>query len=274
MTAIDLQLDLDSLKRRQQATWASGNYAAVAARIPIVAERLCDAADLRAGDRVLDVATGSGNAALAAARCGCDVTGVDFVPGLLERARIRAVAEGLDAEFQVGDAERLPFPDSSFDAVTSVFGVMFAPNQERAAAELLRVCRPGGIIALANWTPDGFLGELFRVTRRHVAAPAGAPDPMRWGTEEGIRELLGEDLAGLLIQRRTYTFRFRSAGEFVEFFRINYGPTLSAFGALDASGGQRLAAEIAATVTRHDRRGGNGPVAIPGTYLEILAIRQ
>lgn len=274
MTAIDFPLDLDSLKLRQQATWASGDFAAVAARIPIVAERLCDAADLRAGDRVLDVATGSGNGALAAARCGCEAVGVDFVPGLLERARVRAVAEGLDAEFRVGDAERLPFPDGNFDGVLSVFGVMFASDQERAAAELLRVCRPGGVIALANWTPDGFLGDLFRVTSRHAPPPAGVPDPMRWGTEDGIRELLGPQLAGLLIQRRTYTFRFRSVLEFVSFFRTNYGPTRKAFAALGETAATRLAAEIAATAARHDRRGGTGPVAIPGTYLEVLAIRR
>src|SRR5512147_2374154 len=177
-------IDLASIKRRQQTTWASGDYASVAARIPIVAERLCDAADIHAGDRVLDVATGTGNAALAAARCGAVVTGVDYVPALLDRGRIRATAEGLEVDYQEGDAEALSFADDSFDAVLSVFGVMFAPDQEKAAAELLRVCRPGGTIALACWTPDGFIGEMFRAMARHVPPPSGLRSPMEWGSEE------------------------------------------------------------------------------------------
>src|SRR5918998_2023283 len=175
--------DLGAVKQRQQQAWASGDFHVVAARIVLVAEQLCDAADLHAGWRVLDVATGSGNAAIAAARLGCDVVGVDYVPALLERGRERAAAEGLEVELLEGDAEALPFPDASFDAVLSVFGSMFAPDHERAAAELLRVCRPGGTIALASWTPDGFLGDFFRTMATHVPPPAGVRSPMLWGSE-------------------------------------------------------------------------------------------
>lgn len=267
-------IDLTSIKQRQQATWASGDYASVAARIPIVAERLCDAADLRAGDKVLDVATGSGNAALAAARCGTMVTGIDYVPALLERARIRAMAEGLMAEFREGDAEALPFKDGAFDAVLSVFGVMFAPDQEKAAAELLRVCRPGGTIALACWTPDGFLGEMFRTMARHVPPPAGLRSPMEWGSEARLRELFGDGVSALLVQPRIYTFRFRSAEEYVHFFREHYGPTLKAFAAIDPAAQERLRRDLVDTVRAYDRRGGSGPIAVPGMYLEMIAIRS
>jgi SAM-dependent methyltransferase len=176
--------DLAAVKARQQKMWASGNYAAVAARIVSMAEHLAEAADLRPGDRVLDVATGSGNAALAAARYGAEVTGVDYVPELLERARARAAAEGLEITFAEGDAEDLAFPDASFDAVLSALGVMFAPDQERAAAELVRVCRPGGTIGLVNWTPAGFIGQLLKTVTRHVPPPAGVRPPSQWGTEE------------------------------------------------------------------------------------------
>src|SRR5438093_4803003 len=175
--------DLRAVKQRQQQTWASGDFAVVAARIVLVAEQLCDSADLHAGWRVLDVATGSGNAAIAAARLGCTAVGVDYVPSLLEQGRKRAAAEGLAVELLEGDAESLPFPDASFDAVTSVFGCMFAPDHAQTAAELLRVCRPGGKIALASWTPEGFIGELFHTVAAHVAPPAGVPSPMLWGTE-------------------------------------------------------------------------------------------
>src|SRR5262249_53571569 len=173
--------DLSAVKKRQQLAWSSGDCAVVASRIVLVAEQLCDRADLRAGWRVLDVATGSGNAALAAARHGCTAVGVDYVPALLERGRRRAAAEGLPVELIEGDAEALPFRDASFDAVTSVFGTMFAPDHAKTAAEVLRVCRPGGTIALASWTPDGFVGELFRVISRHVPPPAGVASPMLWG---------------------------------------------------------------------------------------------
>jgi ubiquinone/menaquinone biosynthesis C-methylase UbiE len=265
--------DLDAIKARQQQTWASGDYAAVAATIPIISEQLCDSADLRAGWRVLDVAGGSGNTALAAARCGCEVVSLDYVPSLLARARERARSEGLALETIEGDAESLPFPDAAFDAVVSCVGVMFAPDHQRAAAELLRVCRPEGTVAVANWTPDGFIGALFATTARHVPPPAGLTPPPLWGTEEHVRELFGDGVRTLRATRRSYTFRSRSPEHFVEFFRDHYGPTLKAFAALDADGGQALAEDIAALVRRFDRLGGDGPVACPADYLEVVATR-
>jgi SAM-dependent methyltransferase len=238
--------DLAALKRRQQAAWASGDFHVVAARIVLVAEHLCDSADLRAGWRVLDVATGSGNAAIAAARLGCHAVGVDYVPALLERGLQRAATEGLDVGLLEGDAEALPFPDRSFDAVLSVFGAMFAPDHARAAAELVRVCRPGGTIALASWTPQGFVGELFRTVAGHVPPPAGVASPMLWGAEAHLRELFGGGITSLEVVERTFTFRFRSADEFVEFFRTWYGPTVKAFAALDADGRGALRRDLVA----------------------------
>jgi SAM-dependent methyltransferase len=266
--------DLGAVKQRQQQAWASGDFHAVAARITLVAEQLVDNADLRAGWRVLDVATGSGNAAIAAARLGCIVVGVDYVPSLLERGRERAAAEGLDVTLLEGDAEALPFPDRSFDAVTSVFGSMFAPDHEQAAAELLRVVRPGGTMALANWVPEGFIGELFRTVAAHVPPPAGVRSPMLWGTENHLRELFGDGIASLAVTERTFTFRFGSAEEFVGFFRRWYGPTVKAFDAL-ATGRARAALErdLVELARRHDRLGA-GATAIPATYLEAVAITR
>src|SRR5215203_1837856 len=216
--------DLAAVKERQQQTWSSGDFHAIAARITLVAEQLVDTADLHAGWRVLDVATGSGNAAIAAARLGCDAVGVDYVPALLDRGRLRAAAEGLEVELVEGDAEALPFPDASFDAVTSVFGSMFAPDHRKAAAELLRVTRPGGTIALASWTPTGLIGDLFRTTGAHVPPPAGVASPMLWGTEAHLRELFGDGIASLEVTERTYTWRFPAAEDFVAFVREWYGP--------------------------------------------------
>jgi SAM-dependent methyltransferase len=267
------QPDLVAVKRRQQQTWASGDYAAVAARIVVMAEHLVDAADLRAGERVLDVATGSGNAALAAARSGCEVTGIDYVPELLERGRARAAAEGLAVTFAEGDAEDLPFPDASFDAVLSCVGVMFTPDQERAAAELLRVCRPGGTIALANWTPTSFVGQLFRTVTRHVPPPARVRPPGLWGTEERLRELLGTALSKLEIKQHTFVFRFRSPEEFAQFFRDNYGPVRKAFEALDDPGCQRLYADLVSLAEENDRAPG-ASVAMASEYLQAIAIRK
>jgi SAM-dependent methyltransferase len=274
MNATAPTLDLIAVKAKQQETWSTGDYAVIAARIALVAERLAEAADLRAGSRVLDVATGSGNAAIAAARSGSEVIGVDYVPALLERARRRADAEGLEVTFLDGDAESLPFPDASFDAVLSVFGAMFAPDQERTAAELLRVTRPGGTVALANWTPDGFIGGLFRTVGRHVPPPAGLRSPIEWGTEPRLQELLGGGVARLDVQERAFTFRFRSAEEFVDLFRTWYGPTAKAFAALERAGQVALADELTALARSHDRLGdGAGAVAIPATYVEAIATK-
>lgn len=270
----EIQPDLAAVKQRQQLAWASGDYHAVAARIVLVAEQLCDAADLRAGSRVLDVATGSGNAAIAAARLGCEVVGVDYVPELLERARARTAAEGLDVELLEGDAEALPFPDASFDAVTSVFGAMFAPDHRRTAGELLRVTAPSGTIALAAWTPDSFIGELFRTVAAHVPPPAGVPSPMLWGTQGHLSELLGDGIASLHVRERTFTFRYRSAEEFVDFFRRWYGPTLKAFAALDDSARDALQHDLVALAQRFDRLDEDGAIAIPSTYAEAVARRR
>jgi SAM-dependent methyltransferase len=265
--------DFEAIKQRQQQAWASGDFAVVAARIVLVAEQLCDTADLHAGWRVLDVATGSGNAAIAAARLGCSAVGVDYVPALLEVGRMRAAAEGLSVELLAGDAEALPFADAAFDAVTSVFGSMFAPDHRQAAAELLRVCRPGGTIALASWTPDGFIGDLFRTVGAHVPPPPGAQSPMLWGTEAHLRELFGEAIASLEVTERTFTWRFRSAEDFVSFFRLWYGPTLKAFAALEGSGREALELDLVALARRYDRLGTDA-IAIPATYTEAVAVRR
>jgi SAM-dependent methyltransferase len=267
------QPDLAAVKGRQRQTWASGDYSAVAARIVPMAEKLVEAADLQAGQRVLDVACGNGNATLAAARCGCEVTGIDYVPELLERGRARAAAEGLEVEFAEGDAEDLRFPDGAFDAVLSVVGVMFTPDQERAAAELARVCRPGGTIAVANWTPTSFVGQIFRTVTRYVPAPAGVRPPGLWGTEERLRELLGPAVSRLEVTARQFVFRFRSPDEFVDLFRTTYGPVHKAFLALDEPDRERLRAGLATLATQFDR--GPGPsVAMPSDYLEAVAVRS
>jgi ubiquinone/menaquinone biosynthesis C-methylase UbiE len=264
-------LDLATVKARQQATWASGDYAEIATLIVPVAERLSNSADLRAGSSVLDVASGSGNAALAAARLGGVVTGIDYVPALLERARERAAAERLRVDFSPGDAEEIPFPDESFDAVISVFGSMFAPDHHRAAAELVRVTRPGGTIALAAWTPEGFIGSMFRTVASHVPPPPGLSSPLLWGTEEHLADLFGSEVAWAH-RRRTFTFRFTSAEAFVETFAANYGPTLKA---LEAAGSERhaLARDLRDLARSWNRLQQPGPIAVPSAYLESIGHR-
>lgn len=266
--------DLAAIKARQQQTWSSGNFAVVASRIVLVSELLADNAQLRAGSRVLDVACGNGNATLAAARCGAAAVGVDYVPALLEDGRARAVTEGLDVEFQLGDAEALPFPDDSFDAVLSVFGAMFAPDHQRTAGEILRVVRPGGTVGLASWTPDGFIGEMFRVITSYVPAPAGVQSPLLWGTEEHLGELFGPHAENIQSVDRTCTFRFASAEAFVAFFRRWYGPTLKAFDALGDAERAVLAADLADLARSHDQYRDTGSVAIAARYLEsVLTVR-
>jgi SAM-dependent methyltransferase len=265
--------DFAAVKQRQQATWASGDFAVVAARLVFPAEHLCETADLQAGWRVLDVATGSGNAAIAAARRGCDAVGVDYVPALLEQGRKRAAVEHLAAEFVEGDAEDLPFPTASFDAVTSTYGVMFAPNHRRAAAELARVCRPGGRIALACWTPDGFIGETFRVFSRYLPPTPGLEPPVRWGDETYQRDLFADSAASFAAYRRTAIFRFRSAEENVQIFRTYYGPALRAFETLPPAQRDALYQDLIALARRYDRNAGAGPVAIGADYLETVIVR-
>lgn len=266
--------DYAAIKQRQQQTWASGDFSVVAARILFQAELLCETADLQAGWRVLDVATGSGNAALAAARRGCEAVGVDYVPALLERGRVRAAAEHLSVEFLEGDAEDLPFPAASFDAVTSIYGVMFAPNHRRAAAELARVCRPGGRIALACWPSQGFIGETFRLFSRYLPSTPGLQPPVCWGDETYQRELFGDAAASITSYPRTAIFRFRSAEENVEFFRTYYGPTLRAFESLPADRQQALNVDMIALARRFDRNSGSGSIAIAADYLETVIVRK
>ncbi|HJZ46220.1 MAG TPA: class I SAM-dependent methyltransferase, partial [Roseiflexaceae bacterium] len=214
--------DLAAVKRRQQATWSSGDYAVIGTTLSITGELLCEAVDLRSGQRVLDVAAGNGNATLAAARRWADVTSTDYVAALLEGGRAKAAAENLPVTFQEADAEDLPFADSSFDVVLSVFGVMFTPNQELAAQELLRVCRPGGTIGLANWTPEGFIGQVFRTIGKYIPPPAGVKSPALWGTEARLRELFGAGITALMIQQRFFVFRYRSAQHWLDVFRTYY----------------------------------------------------
>lgn len=261
-----------SRSSRPQATWAAGDYSRIGIRLQLVGESLCCAVDVRAGQQVLDVAAGNGNVALAAARCGCDVLATDFVPELLERAAARAETDGLPLRTQVADAERLPFADGSFDVVLSTFGVMFAADQAAAARELVRVCRPGGRIGLACWTPQGFLGDLFRVLRQHVPAPPGALSPMRWGDERTVRELLGRDVE-VQTTHRFHAFRYRSAQHFVDEFRTWYGPTKLAFESLSEPDASHMAGDFVALLQARNRAD-DGTLVVPGEYLEIVARRR
>jgi SAM-dependent methyltransferase len=265
--------DLAAIKQRQQQAWSAGDFAMVGSAITMVSELLCEAADLGAGQRVLDVATGSGNTALAAARRWCEVTGVDYVPALLERARERAAVERLQATFGEGDAEKIPFPDAAFDVVLSTFGSMFAPDQEQAARELLRVCRPGGKIGMANWTPDGFIGEMFRVNSRFVPPPAGLQPPPLWGTEDRLSTLFGGGISDLTATKRDFVWRYRSADHWIEFFRSYYGPTQKTFDALGPAQQHEYAAELRALVGRHNRSE-DSTMVVPAAYLEVVATRK
>ena len=265
--------DLKVVKARQHGAWSSGDYAVVGTTLQIVGEELCEALDVRAGQKVLDVAAGNGNVSLAAARRGCEVVSTDYVPALLERGRQRAAADGLKIEFREADAEALPFADGAFDVVVSTFGVMFTADQERAAAELIRACRHGGKIGLANWTPDGFIGQLFKTIGKHVAPPAGVSSPALWGTRQRITQLFGAHASSIDVQTRRFTFRSRSPEQWLEVFKTYYGPMLKAFAALESPPAQAaLAADVIALIGRFNRSW-DGSMVVPSEYLEIVVTR-
>lgn len=261
--------DFGQLKARQQATWASGNFAIIGTTLQIVGEDLCEALDIRSNQRVLDVAAGNGNAALAAARRWCDVTAADYVPALLEQARERAEGEHLPLSLQLADAEALPFADNSFDVVMSTFGAMFTPEHDRPAREMLRVCRPKGKIGLANWTPDGFIGALFKVIGRYVPPPAGMKSPALWGTKAHIADLFGREGTVLKAQPRDFMFRYRSDEHWIEIFRSYYGPVLKTFEKLDAPQQGALHADIKALIAQFNQAR-DGTMVVPGEYLQVV----
>lgn len=264
--------ELKALKERQRGAWASGDYAVVGTTLQIVGESLCEALDLRSGSRVLDVAAGNGNATLAAARRWCDVTSTDYVPALLERGRRRAEAEGLEVTFQEADAEALPFPDGTFDAVLSTFGVMFTPDQDRAAAELLRVCRAGGKIGLANWTPDGFIGQLFKTIGQHVPPAPGVRSPALWGVRARLEELFS-DSADVNATERSFVFRYRSPEHWLEVFRTWYGPVHKAFAALPQDKAAALERDFMALIARFNTAA-DGTMVVPSSYLEVIVTKR
>lgn len=266
-------IDYRVITERQQAAWATGDFSELARQVVPVSEALCQTVDPHAGQRVLDVACGSGNAALVAARRYCEVTGLDYVPALVERAKMRATAEGMKIDFHVGDAQALPFRAASFDVVLSVFGVMFAPDQEKAANELLRVCRPGGRIGLSSWMPEGYGGDFFAAHARYVPAPPGVKPPVRWGTESGLAELLGAGTSSITSQRRIAFQYYRSIDHALDVFRTYFGPTNRAFQALDAGGQEALRSDMAGVFRRYNRAA-DGTVALEAQYLEAVATRS
>jgi SAM-dependent methyltransferase len=260
-----------AVKARQQAMWASSDFAVIGTTLQIVGELVCEAVDLRAGERVLDVAAGNGNATLAAARRFASVTSTDYVPALLERGRRRAEAEGLNVAFEVADAERLPYSDDTFDVALSTFGVMFAPDHSKAASELLRVCRSGGRIGLACWTPAGFVGRLLRTVSAHVAPIPGVASPLLWGRVDHLETLFAPATA-ITQTVRTFAFRYRSPEHFVDVFRTYYGPVHKAFESLDGAGQAALEAELLALLGRENTVGA-GSLVVPGEYLEIVIVK-
>ena len=268
-----LTLDaLTAVKEKQHATWSSGNYAVIGTTLQLMGEQLCEAVDVSAGWKVLDVAAGNGNAALAAARRGCEVVATDYVEGLLERARLRADADGLTLTTKVADAENLPFADESFDAVLSTVGVMFTPDPRRAAHQLIRVVRPGGRIGLASWTPEGFVGQMFKIVGQHVPPPAGVPSPLQWGTEAAVEALLC-DACDLEVTRRSFTFRYRSAHDLFDTFGAFYGPLVKALAVLDEAGRASFRDQLVTLAEQHNRNE-NGALSVDSEYLEVVAIRH
>jgi ubiquinone/menaquinone biosynthesis C-methylase UbiE len=268
------QPDLAALKAKQQAAWSAGNYGLIGMTLNIVGETLAEALDLRSGQSVLDVAAGNGNISLAAARRWCEVTSTDYAPNLLENGRSRAIADGLpNIDFREADAEALPFTDNSFDAVVSTFGVMFTPNQDKAATELMRVCKSGGKIGLANWTPEGFIGQVFKTLGKYLPPPAGAKSPALWGTRARLVEMFGSDAASIAVESRNFNFRYRSAEHFIEFFKTYYGPLLKAFAALDADKQRGLHDDIVSLIDRMNTAD-DGTMVVPSEYLEVVVTKR
>lgn len=265
--------DFDAIKKKQQAMWASGNYGKVGSTLQITGENLCEAMDLSSGESVLDVAAGNGNVTLAAARRYCRVTSTDYVQELLDQGRARADADGLLVDYQQADAEKLPFANSYFDNVVSTFGVMFAPNQAQAAAEMLRVCRPGGKIGLTNWTPDGFIGRLFKIVGRYVAPPTGVHSPAAWGTQEFLQKHFGDAAEDIAATTRSYVFRYLSAEHWLDIFRSYYGPVHKAFNALSSEQQHALAQDITQLINEFNLAK-DGSVKVPSTYLEVVITKK
>jgi len=265
--------DLAAVKVRQQGAWSSGDYAVVGTTLQIVGEELCEALDIRAGQTVLDVAAGNGNASLAAARRWCHVTATDYVPALLERARERAAAERLEIEFREADAEALPFASGQFDVVISTFGVMFTADQDKAAAELMRVCKSGGKIGLANWTPEGFIGQLFKTIGKHLPPPAGVKSPALWGTRTRLAEMFEPRASSIQAEPRNFVFRYRSPAHWLEIFKTYYGPLLKAFAALDPAAQSALTTDLFALI-RQFNQSGDDSMVVPSEYLEIVITRK
>jgi SAM-dependent methyltransferase len=265
--------DLAAMKQQQLKAWSSGDYAVVGITLQIVGEELCETLDLRSGQAVLDVAAGNGNATLAAARRWCAVTSTDYVPSLLARGRARAQADGLTVAFEEADAEALPFDDGTFDAVLSTFGVMFTPNQDRAASEMLRVCKPGGKIGLANWTPEGFIGQLFKTLGKHIPPPAGVKSPALWGTPEWIEDRFGGKATSIVTTPRSFVFRYRSPEHWMDVFKTYYGPMLKAFTALQAPAQQALHDDIMALIKRMNCSG-DRTMVVPSEYLEVVVTKR
>lgn len=266
-------VDLQELKKRHNKVWSSGDYAVIGTGLLLTAELLAEACDLRYDETVLDVAAGNGNASLAAARRGCAVTSTDFVSGLLERGRERARAERFDITFLEADAEALPFADASFDAVLSTFGVMFAPDQPRAAAELARVCKPGGRIGLACWTPDGFVGQMFKVLARHVPPPEGVRSPLQWGNKSCLDDLFARASSEVRVKSRLFNMRYRSPQHFIDTFRAWYGPLHMAFASLPADKADQLEQDLS-DLLRRMNRAGNDSLIVPAEYLEVVISRR
>lgn len=273
MATIQAAPDFTAIKAKQQATWASGDFAVIGTTLQIVGESLAEAADVRAGERVLDVAAGNGNATLAAAHRFAQVTSTDYVPALLDKGKVRAQAEGYDIAFQVADAEALPFDDASFDVVLSTYGVMFAPDHARSSAEMLRVVRSGGRIGLANWTPEGFIGQLFKLVGSYVVPPAGVKSPALWGTEPHMVSLFGKGARDIQCARRNFKFRYRSPAHWVQMFRDFYGPTHKVFAALDEPKRAALERDIVALLERFNVAT-DGTLVAPGEYLEVVIVKR